>query len=414
MKKTERRQDMRFQVRQDSLTLTSQGYWIVEIAASRTGIQTYLDETMPGGKRVEFRSFEEVTAEPSLASWEHAPLAIFHPKEGEIKLDNSPRLKRGYAFGKPRVEHNQEDGEDYVVVSALVDHPELVDGIRSGRLVEVSAGYDCLFDPTPGEYKGQKYDGRQVDIRINHLSFLPPGFARAGKFARVRLDGDRAYFDIFFEKEPTMGNLSPTTKVLQRVRLDATAFIELEPTQAAQVESALQVRDSKITTLEADNQKLQGEKSTLDGQVTGLNQRVTQLASDLENARKDQVDVAEWLKTYERAKPHLDAKDKLDDFKTLRDLKLAVLKKLDSAKDFSTVDDKFIDGFFMGVTTAPDKPPVGSGQPSDQIRGLLDSLQTAVINPDDGGREDAGEPEESGYSELCKYLENAHQKGAVK
>ena len=45
-------------------------------------------------------------------------------------------------------------------------------GVKDGRSRELSCGYYCDLDETPGEYEGQRYDARQRNIRGNHLALV--------------------------------------------------------------------------------------------------------------------------------------------------------------------------------------------------------------------------------------------------
>lgn len=97
----------------------------------------------------------------------------------EWATPDQPRDDTGSVAGEPRF-----DGE-YVVGGAVIkDRPtitllELPDG-DPNKLVEVSAAYTHVIDWTPGEYQGQRYAGKQRQIRYNHYTLLPRGEGRAG------------------------------------------------------------------------------------------------------------------------------------------------------------------------------------------------------------------------------------------
>lgn len=63
---------------------------------------------------------------------------------------------------------------------------------------ELSSAYRYRMDPTPGEYKGEPYDGVMRDIDFNHVALVPEG--RAG--------ADVVVGDSQLKKEPTMKVLS--------------------------------------------------------------------------------------------------------------------------------------------------------------------------------------------------------------
>jgi len=81
----------------------------------------------------------------------------------------------------------------------------MADSINAGKK-ELSAGYRCTYDWTPGEFNGQSYDCVQRQIRGNHLALVKKG----------RMGPDVAVLDTAFtcdslpEKEPVMADTSNT------------------------------------------------------------------------------------------------------------------------------------------------------------------------------------------------------------
>lgn len=418
---------MRFEIRNDSLRQTDQGYWIVTIAAARTGLQTYVGNQYPGGSRVEFRSVEAVTESDSLTSWQHAPITIYHPDTGWVDLSNSPSLKRGYVFGCPRIELNAADGEYYLLVDVLLDHPEAIDGVRSGALKEASAGYACLFVAKPGEHRGSRYDGLQINIRINHLSLLPEGYARAGRYATIRTDDGR---DLFYfalatgepvlpaapAALPPVPNTTPKGEfpamesqptILQRVRLTDQREINLPPDQAAEVQTTLDARDTTIRGLESQVQTLTDAQATLAGQITTLTDAqsslqaradaaegdVTRLTAELQQAKTDAAEavknaLSDLGKTLVETLPHFTEGVTLDSLTDIsaRALHLEALKTLAPGVDFTTRDDAYVATFFDARKgTAPAAPTVdaviGSGVPSASAQALYRGMQPGAAEP---------------------------------
>jgi hypothetical protein len=371
-------------LRQDGLETTSQGYLIFEIAAARTGLQSYIDATSPTGRRVEYRSLEEITHPDSLASWMHAPLTLYH--QGLITLANSREHKRGYIFAGPRIER-LADGEDYLIFAALADDPELVEGIRTRKYVEGSAGYDSWFVGRPGEHRGVRYDGLQTLIRINHEALLPPGMARAGRLARVQLDAQDSATFYFSLSEGELSMSQPTTpqnvQVVRQVRLDATDTIELEPAVAGRVERALSVRDSQIQTLNTQVQTLTTEKTAQTARADSAEQRKTELETENATLKAAQVKGGskKLLQAYEKARPYLPQGfkiDSLDDDAGERQLQELALKGRVPDRDFSKESDEYVRIYFDSLISdqpAPPAPPrVGSGQPSRQAQRLFDQM----------------------------------------
>jgi hypothetical protein len=82
----------------------------------------------------------------------------------------------------------RQDGQ-LIAAELVIQDDAGVTRIDTSELSEVSMGYTCDFDATPGTSpEGERYDGVQRDIRYNHVALLPPGSGRAGRDVALRLD----------------------------------------------------------------------------------------------------------------------------------------------------------------------------------------------------------------------------------
>ena len=81
--------------------------------------------------------------------------------------------------------------DDYLKGNLKVFSDELAGLIDSGKK-ELSIGYRCLYDMSPGVYNGEKYDFIQKEIRGNHLALVEEG--RSGHDVSV-LDHLKMTFD---------------------------------------------------------------------------------------------------------------------------------------------------------------------------------------------------------------------------
>lgn len=388
------------EVRADGPTVTSQGYWIVEVACARTGLQSYVDAKSVNGKRVELRRLDAITEPESLASWIHSPAIIYH--QPVINLQNSPEFKRGYVFAGPEV-RKLADGEDYLIFQIVLDHPELVEGVRTRRFTEVSAGYGALFVAQPGVYKGVRYDGLQTRIRINHIAFLPPGMARAGKFARVLLDSAEEEAQFYFDSSISQGvtfmaestNLTSAAATLNsptmRVYLDSKTSVDINPDQAALVQRVISEKDQQIGTLQDQIQTLKTEKTDLQGRHDSLETDKQALTTEVADLKKKSgsSNTGAMVKALHYAKPYLSKDFNYDAIDTLnvQDVQLTALKAKLPKADFTREDWKdpvYVNGYFdsqiVNAPQAPEKPNVGSGVPTDKSRQMYDSL-TPVEQP---------------------------------
>lgn len=158
---------------------TEDGALIVDARAARTGIQIYAGSEVgrPDLSTVRvFRSADQVFHRDSLASFAHRPVTNDHPNEA-VTADNW----KDFAVGQTADEVTATD--IYVRVPLMVSDAVAIADIEAGKR-ELSAGYTCDLDWTPGlTSKGETFDARQTNIRINHVAIVDRG--RAGKECRI-------------------------------------------------------------------------------------------------------------------------------------------------------------------------------------------------------------------------------------
>lgn len=149
-------------------------------ALTRVGVLRYRDGQ--GREWGELRLPEEVFAKDSLASLQGAPVVDLHPAE-EVRADNWRALSVGHVHDDVRPEG------DLVLATVTVQDAAEVQLVEQGQRREVSCGYTCELDHTPGVYRGERYDAVQRSIRYNHVGLGPEGWGRAGPEVSLRLDG---------------------------------------------------------------------------------------------------------------------------------------------------------------------------------------------------------------------------------
>lgn len=162
-----------------SRKLLPNGWLRADATISRTGIQTY--RRADGVEVREYRPPEEVFDAEAMASFSMVPVTDEHPP---VLLDSTN--SRAYARG--HLGETVERAGDKVHATILVTDADLVAAIQSGAKEQVSCGYVCDLDPTPGEIDGEPYDCIQRRIRGNHLAVTIAG--RAGPEVRVLDNAD--------------------------------------------------------------------------------------------------------------------------------------------------------------------------------------------------------------------------------
>lgn len=157
----------------------SRGGLRADARPTRIGIFEY--STPSGDVWRELRPAEEVFKADSLSTLAGCPLTVGHPKDPV-----TPETWRDVSVGHV-ADDVRQDG-NLVAAHVVVQEAGAVSKAKSKSLVELSCGYSCDLDITPGEFEGQRYDAIQRNIVYNHLALLPRGMARGGPQLRLRVD----------------------------------------------------------------------------------------------------------------------------------------------------------------------------------------------------------------------------------
>lgn len=255
--------------------ITSQGYLRAWATIARIGVQTYYNAD--GSPRRELRSPEEVSSPESLASFGLKPHTIDHPPEF-LHSKNT----RAYQTGSTDSTVFYQQG--FVNVAINVIDSEAIEEIQSGRRAELSAGYTCELDFSPGMWRGQKYDAIQRNIRGNHVSSVARG--RAGPNVKMHVDTwssrplKKKAFHAKLDNLKTMGG-NPEEKKPE----PATEPKEdsLPPT----TERREDVQARRIKVLETRVRDRDDNITALESQLTEIQKEVQQARSDEAIARSD-------------------------------------------------------------------------------------------------------------------------------
>ncbi|HEY6056214.1 MAG TPA: DUF2213 domain-containing protein [Gaiellaceae bacterium] len=239
----------------------------VPAAIARTGVQTYTDQQ--GNTIREYRPPEEVFAPKSLETLASIPITVGHPAGG-VTPSNYRQVSVGHVSEVPPT-RSSEGPHEWINAVGVISDAETLRKIDAGELTEVSMGYLADVIPKKGVApNGEPYDAIQTNIRFNHKSLLPPGHARAGSGAKLRLDGNQ---------EPTMfvrhdDNASPAQAPKQLVKVDGVDVEKGSDTHISLLERSLgaeKKRADDATTALAAAQTATGEmKAKLDAAETKL------------------------------------------------------------------------------------------------------------------------------------------------
>lgn len=235
-------------------TLTPEGYLVVKARPTRLGVLEY--KRQDGTSIRELHHEDDLFSEPSLSTLLGQPVTVGHTA-GMVDVSKVRSARVGQVFGMP------SPSGDFVEATLRIEDPEVISRIQAGDLVELSAGYTCDIDPTPGEWRGEKYDARQVGMRYNHVALLPSGKGRAGSECRIRLDSAG---DAFLEDDATMTVKRNDEESIavdpQKVMADRLALLEKElgEAQAKIAELQSQIAQNEQEDLAEDASDLLGEE----------------------------------------------------------------------------------------------------------------------------------------------------------
>ncbi len=157
---------------------TPEGFLHIRATFARTGCQTYSNPD--GSQRVEYRPESEVARQDSFLSLGGLPVTLEHPPQ-LLTPDTARQYQRG-ASGTHVVYDN-----GFVHGTVVLTDREAIEAVKRGDATELSVGYRCEYDPTPGVAPdGTRYDGVQRAISGNHHAITRK--ARAGSEVRLHFD----------------------------------------------------------------------------------------------------------------------------------------------------------------------------------------------------------------------------------
>lgn len=164
----------------EHLERTPNGGAIIPARLTTTGVVRYVQAD--GSVIREYRSPAEVFDPESLASLNGIPVTLEHP--GLVTRTNYREHARGH------VENGSVVAADPFAEGKLwIQDDELLNDIAARRRDQLSPGYNCQLDKTPGfTPEGEPFDVQQRRIRYNHIAATVKG--RQGPDVAFRLDSN--------------------------------------------------------------------------------------------------------------------------------------------------------------------------------------------------------------------------------
>ena len=174
--------------------ITKEGYLKGIAAVTKVGVQLYSasDFGIDSDEMVGvFRPPETVFHTQTQESIKQQPLTMTHPQE-DVNSENHNRLSVGSTGEKVGPIDEERLGVNFVV-----NNKDIVDGIISGDIGELSLGYDSFIISEEGSYNGEsfvyRFDGPMI---CNHLAVLRKGDGRCGESVKILDSGE----DMFTKK----------------------------------------------------------------------------------------------------------------------------------------------------------------------------------------------------------------------
>ncbi|WP_019573346.1 DUF2213 domain-containing protein [Curvibacter lanceolatus] len=272
---------------------------------SKVGVFPYTGRQIPGAPDpnkiyMVYRPAEELASTETLESLKLIPWIDNHVMLGSEEAGMTPAERKGVQ-GVTGEDVFFEDG--VVRANLKVFSESMANAIDAGK-TELSLGYRCRYDPTPGEFEGQAYDYVQRDIRGNHLALVDAG----------RMGPDVAVLDSADEPKPptpeegaamadenkeggsgltleqalkAIEQVMPALKMLQEHAAGKTA----DPAPSADTDPNADP-DKDPNAQDADQDMPEGKKPDQDKPGTGMDSGMTFKSFAAQAARRDRLAVA--------------------------------------------------------------------------------------------------------------------------
>lgn len=298
-------QQMRYDFIEIKADVSAEGWIRDKPVITRSGIFSY--RNIDGKLTREYRPEAEVFSGESLDSISGVPITDGH--RGLINSDNANGIIG--TVTSPGVKQ-----DDNVIASIIIHNPKQIGDKR-----ELSLGYRCDVDDTPGEYNGEHYDAIQKNIRYNHLAVVTKG--RAGN-ARLRLDSTDAVNGMFDQENKMPEN--PTKLVV--VRLD-----EIDYQASPEVANALKKAKDDKKELKIKFDAMEAERDSLKSKLDETTANISSIKDTAREEARARIALETVASQYEI---------KFDESDSDTDVKAKVVRKLRPTLKLDGKSDEYI------------------------------------------------------------------------
>lgn len=149
-------------------TYNGREYMVVPLSMIVSGV-------LSGNKGPLFYPIDEMVRSERL--WDGVPITLGHPvRNGKPVSANAPDILTSTGLGvvrKPRVVGNRLRAEGWFEVENLKRiNPDLLNALKGGTRIECSTGLITEDEPTPGMYRGRRYEAIARNYQPDHLAVL--------------------------------------------------------------------------------------------------------------------------------------------------------------------------------------------------------------------------------------------------
>jgi len=334
---------------------TPQGFLRIPGNVTRVGVLTY--HRADGAEVRELRHPDEVFRDDSVRSLSFAPVTDRHPAE-LVGPRNVRDLQVGLVTGA------RADGR-FLRSDLIVQDARMIAKVQRGDARELSAGYTCRIDATPGEFNGERYDGIQRGITYNHVALGPRDWGRAGPEVALHTDSSdelRAAIGVErFDSEIAKLLAAQPEAVLPLPKTDdrkdppvSTKTIRIDGIDHEVPAAVAPHIEKHVTSLEAKVDELTQRADALEGERDAARTELDETKTKLDEATAPDTlakAVAARVGLEASARKVLGPEAKLDG-KSDRDIKVEVLRAKDEKFDAEGKSDAYVDGRFDAIVEA--------------------------------------------------------------
>ena len=187
--------------------------------------------------------------------------------------------------------------------------------VEAGQCRELSCGYICDLDETPGTYHGQPYDAVQRRIRYNHVGIGPRNWGRAGSSVALRIDA------------------ADTNDAPEVMRLDAADAVAASRLNAPPIDApAPDATDDELDAVLAERDALRAQVAALEQQLSDIGEQDALLAE------RDALRIQVAALRAQLEQSRTDHDDRVDDHVQARAVLLAQVSRVLDADDWQQFD----------------------------------------------------------------------------